>query len=84
MHASTRTSTSLDSVQGRLLGMPYDFRRPTRARIAARMWNPGGPLLSPKAWGWGWTLNLAHPGSKWVLGGLAAMITLALVLGFAW
>ena len=51
--------------QGRLAGMPYDWRRPTAARIKARWWNPGDPrLFTPKAFGWGYALNfywLVHP-----------------------
>lgn len=60
----------IDDVQGRFLGMPYDWRMPTFERIAKRMWNPGGPLLSPKSFGWGYTLNLAHPGSGWAVAGV--------------
>lgn len=55
-------------VQGRFLGMPYDWRRPGLGKLLARIWNPGGPLLSPKVFGWGYTLNLAHPGSWLLLG----------------
>ena len=46
---------------GTALGVPYDFRAPTWARISARVWNPGGPVFPPKVWGAGWTLNLARP-----------------------
>lgn len=67
----------IDDVEGRFLGMPYDWRMPTLGRIAKRMWNPGGPLLSPKAFGWGYTLNLAHPGSGWVVAG-ALLVALLL------
>jgi hypothetical protein len=45
---------------GRFLGLPYDWRRPTLARIRSRMWNPAEPkLLVPKAFGWGYDLNVA-------------------------
>ncbi len=38
--------------------VPYDLRRPTLARIRERMWNPeSGRLVSPRAFGVGWTLN---------------------------
>jgi hypothetical protein len=37
--------------------VPYDLRRPTFARIRERMWDPQGRLLSPRAFGVGWTLN---------------------------
>lgn len=66
-------------IQGRFLGMPYDWRRPTARKLRSRLWNPGGPLFSPKVFGWGYTLNLAHPGS-WAL--LLAVVLLVVVL--AW
>lgn len=51
--------------QGRLLGLPYDWRRPTTARYRSRLWNPDDPrILTPKAFGWGLGLNaywLLHP-----------------------
>lgn len=44
---------------GRYLGLPYDWRRPTWARFKARVWNPEDPrMLAPKAFGWGYDLNL--------------------------
>jgi hypothetical protein len=52
--------------QGRFAGMPYDWRKPTRARVGARLWNGQDPrLLTPRAFGWGYDLNfywVAHPG----------------------
>jgi len=50
---------------GTILGMPYEFRRPTAERAKSRLWNPGGALFPPKVWGVGWSLNFAHPGA-WV------------------
>ncbi|MFF2085553.1 DUF5808 domain-containing protein [Nocardia sp. NPDC058176] len=45
--------------QGTLAGMPYDWRRPTWSRVKARAWNPDDPrLFTPKAFGWGYDLNL--------------------------
>lgn len=44
--------------EGSVLGMPYDWRRPTIARARARLWNPDDPrLLTPKSFGWGYSLN---------------------------
>jgi hypothetical protein len=63
-------------VQGRFLGMPYDWRLPGLGKLLARIWNPGGPLLSPKAYGWGYTLNLAHPGSWLLLGAVLLAVLL--------
>ncbi|MBO0851387.1 MAG: hypothetical protein J2P20_18145 [Pseudonocardia sp.] len=45
--------------QGKLLGIPYDMRRPTTARFRARWWNPDEPrLFTPKAFGWGYDVNV--------------------------
>lgn len=38
--------------------VPYDFRPPTLDRFRQAFWNPDGPLVSGKAWGVGWVLNL--------------------------
>lgn len=44
---------------GRFLGMPYDWRRPTWARIKERLWNPHDRrLVTPKSFGWVYDLNL--------------------------
>jgi len=46
--------------RGRYLGIPYDWRRPTRTRLARELWNPAERrVLVPKAFGWGYGLNLA-------------------------
>lgn len=43
---------------GTFLGIPYDWRRPTKARFKERFWNPDEPrLLTPRAFGWGYDLN---------------------------
>jgi Family of unknown function (DUF5808) len=51
--------------QGRFLGMPYDLRKPTLARLKSRWWNPADRrILTPKTFGAGWDINLywfAHP-----------------------
>ena len=45
---------------GRILGIPYDFRKPTLARFKERMWNPDDPrVFTPRVFGEGWTINLA-------------------------
>jgi hypothetical protein len=65
-------------VQGHFLGLPYDFRRPTLRKIVQRCYQPAGPILVPKVWGAGWTLNLAHAGSWWLIGSalLAGLIAI--------
>jgi hypothetical protein len=49
----------------RILGLPYDFRRPTTERVRSRAWNPEDTrLFTPKTFGWGYGLNvywLVHP-----------------------
>jgi hypothetical protein len=52
--------------QGHFAGIPYDWRKPTRARIKSRMWNDADTrLFTPRVFGWGYDVNLywlAHPG----------------------
>ena len=44
---------------GSYLGIPYDWRWPTWARIKERMWNPLDPRsFTPPALVWGWSINL--------------------------
>ena len=43
---------------GKVLGVPYDFRRPTLARLREKWWNRDGPLFTPHTFGVGWSLNL--------------------------
>jgi Family of unknown function (DUF5808) len=46
---------------GSFLGTPYDWRRPSLARMKQRAWNPAEPrLLVPKSFGWGWSINFAR------------------------
>lgn len=43
------------------MGVPYDWRRPTRARVRSRFWNPKDRrLFTPKSYGWGYDINLAE------------------------
>jgi len=52
---------------GTLAGVPYDWRRPTKARFKARVWNPTAPFITKRWYGWGYDLNayaLVHP-RKW-------------------
>ena len=47
---------------GTFLGVPYDWRRAGfRARLKQRWWDPSEPrLVVPRAFGWGYDLNLAR------------------------
>ena len=44
--------------QGMFLGVPYDWRRPTKARYRERLWNPKAPFVTERAFGWGYDFNL--------------------------
>ncbi|HZL06328.1 MAG TPA: DUF1648 domain-containing protein [Coriobacteriia bacterium] len=44
--------------QGRVLGMPFEFRQPTANSITERIWNPADPRIwMPRSFGVGWTIN---------------------------
>jgi hypothetical protein len=44
---------------GNVLGIPYDFRRPTLAKICQTFWNDQTTqLLVPQAFGMGWSINV--------------------------
>ncbi len=43
---------------GRFLRVPFEFRFPTPTRVRQRVWNPDDEsVLTPQAFGVGWTLN---------------------------
>ncbi|MHB1209808.1 MAG: DUF5808 domain-containing protein [Acidimicrobiales bacterium] len=48
----------------KVLGVPYDLRRPSTDRFKSRLYNPDDArLFPPKAFGVGWTINfywIAH------------------------
>ena len=44
---------------GTVVGVPYDLRRLTLARVRERWWNPDDPrLFTPHVFGVGWSINL--------------------------
>ena len=46
---------------GTILGVPYDWRRPTVERAKSRLWNPAEPrLFVPRVFGIGWDMNFAR------------------------
>ena len=53
-----------DHKTGRFLGLPYDWRKPTRARLKRGVWNPDERrVFVPQVYGWGYGVNfyeLAH------------------------
>jgi hypothetical protein len=51
-------SSDVPEPQGYFWKLPYDLRRPTRARFCARWWNRNDPrLLTPRSFGWGYAIN---------------------------
>lgn len=46
---------------GRVVGVPYDLRRPTWDRVRQSWWAPQDPrLVTPRAFGVGWALNVGR------------------------
>ena len=57
-----RTPRDRRTWHGQVAGfIPYDFRRPSVARVRERMWNPADSrLVVPSVLGVGWTVNAAR------------------------
>ena len=51
---------------GELLGVPYNFERPSMSRLLSAYWQPDDGMLVEKPFGIGYTLNLASCRS-WVV-----------------
>jgi hypothetical protein len=45
---------------GEILGIPYNFERPSLGRMLSSYWQPGKGMLVKKPFGIGYTLNLAN------------------------
>ncbi|APX96960.1 DUF5808 domain-containing protein [Natronorubrum daqingense] len=45
---------------GEILGVPYNFERPSMSRMLSSYWKPGKGMLVEKPFGVGYTLNLAN------------------------
>jgi hypothetical protein len=45
--------------EGEILGIPYNFERPSLGRMVKSYWQPGEGMLVEKPFGVGYTLNLA-------------------------
>jgi hypothetical protein len=53
------------SLTGKALGIPYDFRPPTPGRLKDTLWNRSTTdLLVPHVYGWGYSLNLRAVGHR--------------------
>ena len=58
---------------GEILGVPYNFERPSVGRMLSSYWKPGEGMLVKKPFGVGYTLNVANWRS-WVVLGVAAVL----------
>jgi hypothetical protein len=43
---------------GKFLGLPYDWRKPTKARLRSKAWNKDAKIFTPHAFGWGYGINV--------------------------
>ncbi|WP_037570480.1 DUF5808 domain-containing protein [Phaeacidiphilus oryzae] len=49
---------------GRVVGVPYDLRRPTVGKVRREYWDPENPaLFTPHSFGIGYGVNLARVGA---------------------
>ena len=58
---------------GEILGVPYNFERPSISRMLASYWQPGEGMLVKKPFGIGYTLNLANWRS-WIVVAVAGVL----------
>ena len=58
---------------GELLGIPYNFEKPSLRRLLSSYWQPGEGMLVRKPFGIGYTLNLANWRS-WIVLGLVGVL----------
>jgi hypothetical protein len=50
---------------GTFLRVPYDWRRPTLARVKQRWWNKSDRrVFTPKSYGWGFDVNFPELGRR--------------------
>jgi len=58
---------------GELLGIPYNFEKPSLKRLLSSYWQPGEKMLVEKPFGIGYTLNLANWRS-WIVLAVAGVL----------
>lgn len=58
---------------GEIMGIPYNFERPSLGRMLASYWKPDEGMLVKKPFGIGYTLNLANWRS-WVVLAVAGLL----------
>jgi hypothetical protein len=42
---------------GKFLGLPYDWRKPTKERLRKNAWDKDGKVFTPHTVGWGYGVN---------------------------
>ena len=60
---------------GELLGIPYNFEKPSFRRLVSSYWQPEEGMIVEKPFGIGYTLNLADWRS-WIVLGVAGLLLL--------
>ncbi|RLM59843.1 hypothetical protein DVK02_03700 [Halobellus sp. Atlit-31R] len=60
--------------QGEILGIPYNFERPSIGRMLSSYWQPGKGMLVQKPFGIGYSLNLANWRSWVALGVVGGLL----------
>jgi hypothetical protein len=60
-------------ISGELLGIPYNFEKPSLRRLLSSYWQPGEEMLVKKPFGIGYTLNLANWRS-WIVLAVAGLL----------
>ena len=60
--------------QGEILGIPYNFERPSIGRLLSSYWQPGDSMLVQRPFGIGYSLNLANWRSWIVLAVIGALV----------
>ena len=60
-------------ISGELLGIPYNFEKPSLRRLLSSYWQPGERMLVKKPFGIGYTLNLANWRS-WIVLAVAGLL----------
>ena len=66
--------------QGKVLGIPYDFRLPTLSRVKEKLWNEDDPrIFTPHLFGVGWSINYAALKKRSKVGFVLALAATAVV-----
>ena len=72
--APLRSGMADKPASGELLGISYNFEKPSLRRLLSSYWRPGESMLVKKPFGVGYTLNLANWRSWLVVAAAAALL----------